>query len=230
MSRIETIGEATLYLGDCLDVLPTLGQVDAVLTDPPYGIDYGRGGGFSALHGWGQWRENIEWDAERPGREIFDAMRACSKEQIIWGGNYFTDYLPPTMQWLVWDKAQRDFSLADAEFAWSSQWKAARVFTFSRGKANQEGKVHPTQKPIELMAWCLDFLPKAQIILDPFMGSGTTGVACVGRGRKFIGVEREEAYFDTACRRIEEAYKQPRLFAEPAAKPVQLGLLDEDAA
>jgi hypothetical protein len=121
VSRVERIGGATLYLGDCREILPTLGRFDAVVTDPPYGIDYGRSGRFSASHGWGPWRENVEWDAERPQSEIFATMLSCSDVQIIWGGNYFTDYLPPSMQWLIWDKGQREFSLADCELAWSSQ-------------------------------------------------------------------------------------------------------------
>ena len=91
-----------LICGDCREILPTLGKIDAVVTDPPYGIDYGRAGGFSTSHGWRPWRENVAWDAQRPGRDIFDLMRQHSHSQIIWGGNYFTDYLPPTMQWLIW--------------------------------------------------------------------------------------------------------------------------------
>lgn len=185
------------------------------------------GGRFSASHGWGPWREKVAWDAERPCREVFDLMLKGSKDQIIWGGNYFTDYLAPTMQWLVWDKGQRDFSLADCEFAWSSQHKAARIFNYGRGKAVRDGKEHPTQKPVQLMMWCLGFLPKAKIILDPFMGSGTTGVACVALDRSFIGIERDESYFEIACRRIEQAYKQPRLFEEPTIKPVQTSMLED---
>lgn len=223
--RIETIGDATLYLADCHSVVPTLGKVDAVLTDPPYGIDYGRAGGFSALHGWGPWRENVTWDKERPGREIFDMMRDCSREQIIWGGNYFTDYLPPTMQWLIWDKGQRDFSLADAEMAWSSQNKATRILTLPRAVARLDGKEHPTQKPLGLMQWCLGFLPDAETILDCFAGVGTTGVACAHLSRRFIGIELDPGHFETACRRIEQAYRQPRLFAEPAPKPQQMALV-----
>lgn len=214
--RVEHIGAATLYLGDCRDVLPGLGKVDAVVTDPPYGIDYGRAGGFSAPHGWGPWREQVAWDQERPPQEIFDAFRACSKEQIVWGGNYFTDYLPPTMRWLVWDKGQRDFSLADGEMAWCSQAKAMRIITYARGRAIQDGKEHPTQKPIDVMRWCLGFVPDAQTILDPFMGSGTTGVAAVTMGRRFIGIEIEPRYFDIACRRITEAQRQSDLFIQPA--------------
>lgn len=223
--KTETIGECTLYLGDCREVLPTLGKVDAVVTDPPYGINYGKAGGFSASSGWKDWKGKAEWDEQRPEKEIFDSLLKISANQIIWGGNYFTDFLPPTMQWLVWDKGQRDFTLADCEFAWSSQNKAARIFTYPRAKAAQDGKEHPTQKPRMLMSWCLGFIPKAKTILDPFMGSGTTGLACIDQDRSFIGIERDPDYFDIACRRIEAAYKQPRLFAEPVAKPVQESLL-----
>lgn len=225
--RKEQIGDATLYLGDCREILPTLGKVDAVVTDPPYGINAARNRN-SQKDGWRDY-PGAGWDVERPGRDVFDAILACSGEQIVWGGNYFTDYLPPSMQWLVWDKGQRDFSLADCEFAWSSQNRAARIFTYPRARAMQDGKEHPTQKPVMLMAWCLDFVERAKVVCDPFMGSGTTGVACVGKDRAFIGIEREEAYFDTACRRIAEAYRQPKLFSEPPPKPVQGSLLGEAA-
>lgn len=216
--RVEKIGLATLYLGDCREILPTLGKVDAVVTDPPYGIDYGaklkgKGDGYgnSDKNGWRDYGAP-DWDKERPKKEVFDLIRACSKEQIIWGGNYFADLLPPTMRWLVWDKGQRNFSLADVELAWTSQQKAARAFTYARAKALQDGKQHPTQKPIELMNWCIGFLPDAKTILDPFMGSGTTGVAAVQMQRQFIGIEREEKYFNIACARIEEAQRQISLF------------------
>lgn len=234
-ARKEIIGDCTLYCGDCRDILPTLGKIDAVVTDPPYGIDFGKQGSFSALHGWGDWRENVKWDAERPSADIFNLILSSSTAQIIWGGNYFTDYLPPSMQWLIWDKAQRGFSLADFEMAWTSEQKASRIFTYGRGnekgfapksKENKEYvSCHPTQKPVQVMLWCLGFLPAAQTILDPFMGSGTTGVACVKLGRKFIGVELEERYFQIACKRIEDAYKQPDFFTQPPTKPTQNVLL-----
>lgn len=228
-TRVETIGEATLYLGDTRTVLPALGEFDACVTDPPYGIDYGKAGGFSTASGWKDWRGKAEWDESRPSRWLFDLIREKSRDQIIWGGNYFTDYLPPVMRWLVWDKGQRDFTLADCEFAWTSQQKAARILTYARGKAAQDGKEHPTQKPIELMVWCLGFLPQAKSILDPFMGSGTTGVAVAQLGRAFVGIERDPAYFDIACRRIEAAYRQPRLFDEPTPKPKQASMFGDAA-
>lgn len=224
--RTETFKDVTLYLGDCMDVLPEAvkamggGMFDAVLVDPPYGIDYGGllkgkgdGHGGSDANGWKSY-DAPDWDKERPAKDVFDLIRSASKHQIIWGGNYFTDYLPPTMQWLVWDKGQRGFSLADGEFAWSSQNKAARIFTYARAKALKDGKEHPTQKPVELMSWCLGHLKDAKTILDPFMGSGTTGVACVNAGLQFVGIEKHEPYFDIACRRIERAIAQPDMFIE----------------
>ena len=123
--------------------------------------------------------------------------------------------LPPRMRWLSWDKGQREFSLADFELAWTSQDKAARAITFPRVKAIKDGKEHPTQKPVEVMKWCLSFLPDAKTIFDPFMGSGTTGVACVKTGRSFIGIEIDPDYFDIACKRIREAYAQPDMFVDP---------------
>lgn len=233
MSRVEQIGRATLYLGDCRDLLPTLPKVDAVVTDPPYGIGADkaakaaaeqrkaaeakpRGERTKAGRGWADYGET-NWDDVRPAPEIFHMILNTGKDQIVWGGNYFTDLLPPTMQWLVWDKGQRDFSLADCEFAWSSQRKAARIFDYPRALALQDGKEHPTQKPIALMKWCIDLLPKAQTILDCFLGSGTTGVAAVQMGRDFIGIEREPKYFDIACRRIEDAQRQGDLFLQEAS-------------
>lgn len=224
--RKEQIGDATLYLGDCLAVMLTLEPVDAVVTDPPYGIDYGKNGSFQASHGWGQWREDCSWDVERPTREPFDLFRKLSKHQIVWGGNYFTDYLPPTMHWLLWDKGQREFSLADFEIAWGSQRRAARIIECPRGRAVKDGKQHPTQKPIEVIERCILELPKRVVsILDPFMGSGTAGVACAKLGRKFIGIELNEKYFDIACERIQKAYDQPDLFIQqPSEKPKQVAL------
>jgi DNA modification methylase len=216
--RIERIGDAILYLGDCYTILPEI-KADAVVTDPPYGIDFGSMGGkaATALHrnvksSWRQ-HETFQWDKDRPPREAFDLMRSISQDQIIWGGNYFTDHLPPTMRWLIWDKGQRNFSLADFEIAWTSQWNASRIFDYSRARAAAEAEYHPTQKPVALMEWCLDFLPDAAVICDPFMGSGSTGVAAARHGRQFIGIERERKYFDIACERISAAYAQGRLFA-----------------
>jgi site-specific DNA-methyltransferase (adenine-specific) len=121
---------------------------------------------------------------------------------VIWGGNYFI--LPPSMGWLVWDKGQREFSLADAELAWTSEQRATRVFNYSRGKAVQDGKQHPTQKPEALMAWVLGMFSDSQTILDPFLGSGTTLVAAKRLGRRCVGIEREERYCEIAAQRLSQ--------------------------
>ena len=217
------IGNATLYLGDCSEILPTLQQVDLTLTDPPYGINYGgllkgKGDGYGNAdkNGWKDYGAP-EWDQHRPPLDVFKLIQASGKTQVIWGGNYFADLLPPKMRWLVWDKGQRDFSLADVELAWTSDDKAARAFTYPRALALQDGKVHPTQKPVALMKWCLGLYPKCETVLDCYLGSGTTGVAAVQMGRKFIGIEREPKYFDIACKRIEDAQRQGDMFIGNAA-------------
>lgn len=367
MTRTEVIGDATLILGDCLEILPTLGRVDAVVTDPPYGI--GRSGKprSTSSHGGHKGYADKGWDTSRPNASAFEAILAAAPQHIIWGGNYFADMLPPMAGWLVWDKGQR-ICQADCELAWSSILQPVRVFEKNRVAIAQDGAEHPTQKPVDLMKWCISLLPivleqghenstietlrdvrravckqeaqgrsvlqpnvqqsldraasesvtrvrgkqeglhsgegagapdgqqrrlpdaaqagdgkspwpdagafggcaspergqggqsdreprsaaqarsrpsaetshqadmlpalrgddtgigpRAQsrqgVILDPYMGSGTTGVAALQLGRKFIGIELDPGYFDIACRRISEAWKQPRLFEEPKRKP-----------
>jgi len=196
-----------------MDILPTLDKVDAVITDPPYGI--GQDGGAQRTRGSKRTNgEKMGWDNQRPSKEVFDAIQNYGDVQIIWGGNYFADYLPASMGWLYWEKRMGgDF--ADGELAWTSQHKALRQFCYYK---KNKGDEHPTQKPIELMLWCIEQcknIPKT--ILDPFMGSGTTGVAAIQMGRKFIGIEREPKYFEIACKRIEQASKQVDMFVE---KPV----------
>jgi len=219
--REEQIGDCRLILADCREVLPTLGKVDAVVTDPPYGIAHLWAGEQSGKNGKSRlWTGDNSWDAATLP-EAVSVARGLAGKSIIWGGNYYD--LPPSRGYLVWDKMQ-EFSNADSEMAWCSWSQTPRTFRYARAQLASEGKEHPTQKPLSLMQWCLGFLPDAKTVLDPFMGSGTTGVACALTDRAFIGIEREPAYFDIACRRIEEAYRQPRLFAEPAPKPVQEAL------
>ena len=225
--REEIIGDCRLILADCREVLPTLGKVDAVVTDPPYGI------GFAAQPTRYQRANGMarrSWDDERP-QAIIDQIVAQFQTVVIWGGNYFA--LPPSRGWLAWSKVGNAPSMSDLEMAWTSIDMNARSFEKSVKSAslekNLQNAAHPSQKPVALMEWSLGFVPRALTILDPFMGSGTTGVACVNLGRSFIGIEREPSYFDIACRRIEEAYRQPRLFAEPAPKPVQPSLLGDAA-
>lgn len=220
MARKEVIGGATLYLGDCMEILPTLGKVDAVITDPPYGI------GFAAQPT--KWQRLAGKQAEAWDDAIapdMDVLRALGRVQIIWGGNYYP--LPPTRGWLSWFKPDAPPSMANFELAWTNQDRNARQLSVSIGATNAERVGHPTQKPLSLMRWCIEQSGDVQSIVDFFMGSGTTGVAAIQMGRSFIGIEREQKYFDIACRRIEQAASQGQLFepAAPAAS-IQLGFAE----
>ncbi len=204
------IGNATLYRGDCMDVLPTLPKVDAVITDPPYGI----GAGEMSL---GKWRtsrmEKGAWDSSAPTIETLRAILDQGEFCVVFGGNYME--LPPTRNFLVWDKGAgfkgRDF--AECEFAWCSWDANARVLSHDPlARGDYRCKEHPTQKPVPVMTWAIGHAPKAETILDPFMGSGTTGVAAVQMGRQFIGIERDKKYFDIACERIENAQRMGDMF------------------
>ena len=211
MSEKVVIGNAELYLGDCMDILPTLGKVDAVITDPPYGIgesggDKKRNRGYERL----VIHDDLGWDDAIPEKEVFELILSKSEISVIWGGNYFAHLLPASMGWFYWDKRiGGDFS--DGELAWTSQKKALRMFSYNSFTGLKGGHLreHPTQKPVALMKWCIEQCKNnPQTILDPFMGSGTTGVAAVQMGRKFIGIEREPKYFEIACKRIEDAQRQ----------------------
>lgn len=233
--RTEVIGDATLIMGDCREVLPTLPKVDAVVTDPPYGIAHVKGDSGRAVAGTRlPARRNIE--AIFGDNEPFDpSVLMAFPEAIMWGADHYAAALPHG-RWLAWDKisgASLVDSFSDVEFAWHSERGAARIISYLWKGVLQDGekgvqRFHPTQKPIAVMRWCIEQLRgPARSILDPFMGSGTTGVACVKLGRRFIGIEREPKYFDIACRRIADAYAQPDLFVpRPTEKPVQLSLMD----
>lgn len=228
--REEIIGDCRLILGDCLEILPTLGKVDAVVTDPPYGIKQAEG--FSGAGGFSKPIKRREydgsWDDEKPNGELLKLIIRSGDHLIVWGGNFFTDVLPQANHWLVWDKQNTMPTHSDCELAWTNIKKNSvkrLVYNNNGCMAKEKERFHPTQKPIGVMEWCLSQLPKdSKTILDPFMGSGTTGVACAKMGRKFIGIELEPKYFDIACKRIEEAYKQPDMFVQPPVAMKQEGL------
>ncbi len=221
------IGDCELYLGDCMDVLPTLPKVDAVVTDPPYGIGESAGKAKTRTRkGNAKWVKdygNDSWDDQPIDPELLARIRSAGRWQIIFGGNYYD--CPPSTCWLVWDKLNGDTDFADCELAWTNLPKAVRRIRFlwngwNLGGGESRGD-HPTQKPVGVMRWCIGHLPMPnQTILDPFMGSGTTGVAAVQMGRKFIGIEREPKYFEIARRRIEEAYLQGDMFIEQPKKTI----------
>ena len=214
--RIKTIGDATLYLGNCLEILPTLPKVDAVITDPPYGIGEAAGNNSSRsklaiAKDFGDAR----WDDAPIPHDAMQAIIAAGKAAIVFGGNYYR--MEPSSCWLVWDKCNGTNDFADCELAWTNLTTAVRRLQYRWNGMLRDGKEargdHPTQKPIGVMKWCIEQCHGAQTILDPFMGSGTTGVACANLGRKFIGIEIEPKYFEIACERIDNAYRQQRMFA-----------------
>lgn len=212
-------GRYTLYHGDCLEVLPTLaaGSVDAVVTDPPYGM------GLASISGVGRSKaahalDDYEVIGDDSPFDPTPVLRA-GVPTILWGGNHFASRLPDARRWLVWDKREGGTpdDQADCEMAWTNLDGPSRLFSHRwRGmiKASErdERRVHPTQKPVALMEWCIEFVPDATTILDPFLGSGTSLVACVKTGRRGIGIEIDERYCEIAAKRIER--EADHLFAE----------------
>jgi len=207
-------GSIRLYCGDCLEILPTLpeGAVDAVVTDPPYGIGEAAGKNISRSRGnvaatdYGV----MSWD-DTPAQIEVELAMTISRQQVVFGGNYYK--LPPSSCWLIWDKLNSgDF--ADCEIAWTNLKRAVRIIRHRWNGMIREGNEkrvgHPTQKPLAVMAWAVGFTDGD--VLDPFMGSGTTGVACVNLGRRFIGIEKEPRYFKIAVKRIEDALGKGTLF------------------
>lgn len=220
------IKDSTLYHADCWNVFDEIGKVDIVITDPPYGINIASDGnlGITALRKGDKkiteaqiWDKQI-WD-KKIDKKYIDKILSISKQQIIFGGNYYANWLPSSSCWLVWDKDNGNSYFSDCELVWTSLDLAIRKIKFkSHGfcqgdMKNKEKRVHPTQKPEYVMKWIVaSYTKETDLVLDPFMGSGTTGVACALGKRKFIGVEKEKRYFDIACERIEWAYRKLRLF------------------
>ena len=228
-AHIEKIGDCTLYLADCRDVIPDLQQCDALVTDPPYGL--GEGGKMgnpkrrSKLANADRYGD-FTWDDVRADDEVYLAQQ-MTNHQIIWGGNYYN--LGPARCYLVWNKLNSgDF--ADCELAWTNLDQAVRkIDLLWNGMIRAEKhieRVHPTQKPVGVMQFCLDQLPEnTRTVFDPFMGSGTTGVACIQSGKSFIGIERDPSYFEMACQRIKDAFDQPQLFTVEQPQPKQEALI-----
>lgn len=215
-----------LYLGDCQEILPHLPKFDAMVTDPPYGIGEAAGknktrGKLAVSKDYG----DLAWDNAPPSQELLDLCRSHAKWQVIFGGNYFQ--LPPTSCWLVWDKMNGDTDFADCELAWTNLKKAVRMISYRWHGMIRDGydvRVHPTQKPVDVMKWCISHLPAdVETVFDPFMGSGSTGIACVRSGKRFVGIEREPAYIEAAIKRFEDEFSRTSLFDAP--KPRQKDFL-----
>lgn len=213
------IGDCVLYQADCAELLPLLGRFDAVITDPPYGLAEKLQGGSWGKEFSGAYQD---WDATAPVTLVDQALQLADKA-IVWGGNYFP--MPPSRCWLVWIKRDAVRTMAGCEMAWTNFDANAKYFDWTIAATNAERVAHPTQKPLALMRWCIEQAGNPETILDPFMGSGTTGVAAIQMGRKFTGIERDAGYFKIACQRIEQAYAQGQLFEPERAKQVQEALV-----
>ena len=188
---------------------------DLAIVDPPYGIGAENHAG-NAENGWKQW-DKKNWDSSIPNEEYFTELFRVSKNQIIWGGNYFANLLPNSQAWIFWDKGQRNFSLADGELCWTSFKKSLRVFEMARAKAKASigyEKIHPTQKPIELYEFCLNFakLEQGDKILDTHLGSGSSRIAAYRNGFDFVGFELDKDYYEAQEKRFKTELMQPRLF------------------
>ena len=202
---------------DCVQGLKRFADkyFDLAIVDPPYGIGAENHAG-NADNGWKQW-EKKSWDNAIPTAEYFEQLFRVSKNQIIWGGNYFANLLPNLQGWIFWDKGQRDFSLADGELCWTSFKKSLRVFEMSRAKAKASigyDKIHPTQKPVQLYDFCYNFakLEKGNLVLDTHLGSGSSRISAEKGGFNFIGFETDKEYYEKQEKRFKNFTAQQRLF------------------
>lgn len=234
--RVENIGDCVLYLGDCREIMPTLVKPDAVISDPPYGsglsMDYAER--FKAQSG--KWWKNTDRRTQKRHKALVgddapfdpsDIFKLGVSKIVLWGANWYANRLPDRGGWWMWDKRKgiedAEWPMGEGELAWTNIGKGIRIYRhkwFGLLRDSEKGEHHhPTQKPVALMKWCIQKIGEADVILDPYMGSGTTGVACVQMGRKFIGIEIDPNYFEIACKRIREAYAQPDMFiAAPEAQ------------
>jgi site-specific DNA-methyltransferase (adenine-specific)/modification methylase len=219
--RVE-IGDCVLYEGDALEIMPTLSRVDAVVTDPPFGV-----GNFVQTSGNVR-GDKVKWNDAPPPLEAFQQIRNMSRHRIIWGANFFNCFEPEGGA-IFWDKCQPMPNFSKGDIASCTHYKKTEIvrIPWTNFIVTHKGETdHPCERPTELYRWCIEYLPQPiETILDPYLGSGSCGVAAVQMGRRFIGIELDPGYFDIACKRIEEAYKQPRLFDEPPPKPVQERML-----
>jgi site-specific DNA-methyltransferase (adenine-specific) len=209
------LGDCLLINADCRDVLLEI-ACGAIVTDPPYGLDYKPQRSLSKCK---KWQSQKPFVAVQHDDEDFapEHLLALDVPMVLWGGNHYADKLPPSGGWLVWDKKRggtisRGFVGSDVELAWTNIGGTAKIFNYMWCGLCRDGEVgehyHPTQKPVNLMQWCISLTPADAVIFDPYMGSGTTGIACIRTGRKFIGIEKDPKHFATAVERISRELEQ----------------------
>ena len=209
-----------IYNMDCLDGMRLMKEqgikADWCITDPPYGIGID-GQKLSINKNPKHNRKAFEhkgWDNSIPDKSIFDLILTNSINQIVFGANYFNQYLPQGKKgWVIWDKGQRGLTMSDCELIYTSTDKPTRIYTYNRVELLKDGTIHPTQKPLALIEKLInEFTKYGDLILDPFMGSGTTAVACHKLKRHYIGFELDKEYFDLANERLDKAKAQLSIF------------------
>ena len=209
---MQITDKITITNEDCMDLLKRTPDkfYDLAICDPPYGINFSK---TKTGKGWTV-RESKDWDKEIPPPEYWEQLFRVSKNQIVWGGNYMTEFLPPSMGWIFWDKGQRDFSLADGELAWTSFNRALRVYEYSMAKLNNNRVgFHPTEKPIDLYRWILQkYAKQGDKILDTHLGSGSIAIACHDYGFDLTACELDKEYYEKAIQRIKNHVSQLKLF------------------
>lgn len=193
-----------LIHGDCMEYMATLkdNSFDLAVVDPPYGININKSGRL------GHYGGQKDWDNKTPNQKYFDELIRVSKNQIIWGGNYFINHLAPTSCFLIWDKKQpQDLSFAQCEMAWTSYTSSAKIFVFRPHQI--KNRIHPTQKPIQLYQWIFDkYTKQGWTILDTHLGSGSSAIAAHDSGLDFVGIELDGDYFQAATKRLESHQRQ----------------------
>ena len=197
---------------DCMDLLKRTPDkyFELSIVDPPYGIGANK---EKEHNGWKSYGVK-EWDNKIPNKDYFAELFRVSRNQIVWGGNYMTEFLPPKMCWLMWDKGQRDFSLADGELAWTSFDKALRIFNMPRASAMKDakdngGKIHATQKPVKLYEWLLmNYAKEGDKILDTHRGSASLDIACHNLGFDLVTCELDKDYFNDGNKRLKQHQQQ----------------------
>ena len=206
-----------VYNVDCLEYMRSLPDkhFDLCIADPPYGINRG---GQSKTHCKNpkhnrKYFAQKNWDRGIPTEDVFKEMFRVSKNQVIWGANYFAGCLPKSMGWIVWDKGQHGLSMSDGELAFTSFERALRIYTLNRCFLAKEGTIHPTQKPVALYAWILNnYAIGGGKIFDPFLGSQSSRIAAYELGFDFYGCELDEEYFKEGNKRFENHIRQLKLF------------------
>lgn len=221
------MNKITLLNCDCMEYLATLPDkaFDLAIVDPPYGINKDGQVKTTGGNGGRKAHEFKGWDGAIPQPEYFSQLFRVSKNQIIWGANYMTPFLPASMGWILWDKGQR-INQSDGELAFTSFDRALRVFTLNRVALLLEGTIHPTQKPVKLYEWLLtNYAKPGQRILDTHLGSGSSAIAAHNLGFEFVGMELDKDYYDAACARLNAHQAQQTLFAPEIQQPVQTDML-----